>query len=89
MNRKEDLNVNLQNQDGESALLLACKFGRINFVQLLLEKISNININLQDEFGFTALLYAATNGFLEIIEILLQEESNHYFSKLIFLFITK
>jgi hypothetical protein len=64
--------VNCVTPHGESALLLACKHGRANIVEYLLEKIASgkLNIHHRDRLGKNALNYAAENGAKEAVTTL-------------------
>ena len=48
-------NINLQDRDGNSALMIACRGGNMVIVKLLIEK--GANINLQDSDGNSALMH--------------------------------
>lgn len=67
-------NLNIQNKDGNSALMLTCKWRNMKLVAAILSK-TNVNRNLKNKDGFTA-LDIAKNGleednqenFLEVIQ---------------------
>jgi uncharacterized protein len=48
-------NINLQDRDGNSALMIACRGGHADFVNLLIK--NEANINLQDHDGNSALMH--------------------------------
>ncbi len=54
-------NVNLQDKNGRTALMLASVYNRTKIVELLLR--NNADPNLQDQDGWTALIFASTGDF--------------------------
>ncbi len=71
----EDINV--QDEDGYTALLLASQSGNTEIVKLLLEnpEKTNIDVNIQNKDGDTALIWAFRLPFqedMEIIKLLLE-----------------
>ena len=62
--------VNLQNSRGETALLLASRYGYTEIVEILVQK--GAEVNLQSISGEIALFKASTRGYKEIVEILVQ-----------------
>ena len=71
----KDIDVNVQDQDGNTALMVAAEDGQLNVVEMLLEE-KGINVNLQNQDGNTALLLAAENGQLNVVKMLLAAEKN-------------
>lgn len=67
------VNFNLQDIDGNTALICASKYNYIESVKMLINAGSNVNI--QDKYGYTALMYASVNGHTECVKILLNEKS--------------
>lgn len=61
---EDDLNINLRNADGKTALVLATENGHESMVEFLLEK--KADINQVDTNGMTPLMHAAYGGFPEI-----------------------
>ena len=61
---------NVQNQQGETFLMLAAHMGRDDVVTTLLEQ-KDIDVNLQDWGGTTALILAVRFGHINIVEQLL------------------
>lgn len=51
--------------------MTACKFGRLKYVRLLLEK--GADIHAKDNKGRTALIYADEAGHLECVQLLLEK----------------
>jgi len=69
---REDLNVNLQNNRGETALLLAAKANRVVTVEKLIAKFADVNI--QDNHGYTALIEAVKRQYSTLLSVLLEHE---------------
>jgi serine/threonine-protein phosphatase 6 regulatory ankyrin repeat subunit B len=70
--KKEDIykiNINLQNDDGWTALIIASRCGNIDIVKLLLQK-DDININLKNDYRVTALMFASFFGNIDIVKLL-------------------
>ncbi len=68
-------NVNVKNEFGSTALMLASKFGYKSIVEKLLQ--SNADVNFQDRYGNTALMDASlVRRHKEIVEILLKAGAN-------------
>ena len=65
---KEHVDINIQDENGETALILASKNGHIQVVELLLKEHADINIQNQD--GHTAIMLAIENVFTQIMELL-------------------
>ena len=66
------VDVNTPHDGRETALHLACYRGRLEVVELLLQR--NAQVNVQDlEFGSTPLHLASSNGHFEIVQLLLKE----------------
>jgi ankyrin repeat protein len=65
----DKINLNIQNHKGETPLHLACLFGHIKIVHLLLRE--GIDLTLKDCNGFTALHNACNNGHLLVVKALL------------------
>ena len=58
--------VNLQTQDGSSALMLAAQNGHLLIVEKLLA--NDAQVNQEDENKRTALIYAVEGGYKAIVE---------------------
>src|SRR5690606_12437976 len=73
-------NINLQNKNGKTALMIAV--ANIISHNLLIEKVKlliNANVNLQDENGKTALTYALNvDSPIEVIRLLINNNANIY-----------
>ena len=65
-----DINVNLQNKWGTTALIIASKRGHTDIVKLLLA-VPSIDVNVQNKFyGETALSIASKNGHTDIVKLI-------------------
>lgn len=69
MSKHKDIDVNLQNGDGNTALMLTMDNGYIKIVEILLQ-ITNIDVNLKNSDGNTAIMIASNRGYIEIVEIM-------------------
>lgn len=68
------VDINAQNNDGETALIKAAGRNHEHIVEFLLQFTGGpkiINVNAQDNFGYTALILAAQYGYENIIKLLL------------------
>ena len=64
--------VNIQDDDGNTVLIIACKENKTEIVQLLLKNKADVNI--QDDEGDTALIIACENGYKDIVQLLLENK---------------
>lgn len=64
------IDVNIQNDMGKTALMIAVLKDHVDVVKYLLE-IPNIDLNLQDEVGWTALILAVLKGKDTMVKLLL------------------
>ena len=71
--------LNMQTQDGTTALIFAASNGHLKIVTLLVN--NGAETNLVDKFGATALMYACEKGFFEIVKILIQKDATNLNSK--------
>ena len=67
------IDMNYQNKQGNTALMLASEGGHYHVVKLLLLN-KDLNINIQDNNGVTALMFASGNGHHQIVELLLSKD---------------
>ena len=65
----EGIDPNIQDNNGNTALILASYHGYIEIVRLLLT--ANANPNIQNNIGNTALILASMQGHTEIVRLLL------------------
>jgi serine/threonine-protein phosphatase 6 regulatory ankyrin repeat subunit B len=63
---KRGLDINLQNEQGETALILAAWYGREDLVELLLKK--GADPNLKTRKGLSALKVASANRYDNIVK---------------------
>ena len=68
---KENADVNVQNEDNYTALMVASLNGHTQVAELLLNE--NADVNIQATNGMTALMLAVANGHTQIVELLLTE----------------
>ena len=71
---KVNANVNLQDEDGSSALIWASYNGNIKIVKKLIKV--GANINLQDNNEYTALICASRSGHIKIVKKLIKANCN-------------
>ena len=69
LNKGADVNKGRTN-DGITALMTASQSGKIDSVQIMLEKSADVNVQSAD--GNTALLFAASEGHREIVDLLIK-----------------
>jgi len=63
--------MNIKNEDGETALTLASSMGLTDIVELLID--AGVNVNAKSEYlGMTALMLASEFGHLDIVELLIE-----------------
>ena len=67
------INMNYQNKQGNTALMLASEGGHYNVVTLLLLN-KDLNINIQNNNGVTALMFASDSGHHQVVEQLLSKD---------------
>lgn len=65
---------NIQDENGDTPLIRACKIKNIKLVNYILEK--GVNLNIQNNEGYTALLIACKKGYVETIKLLLEKGAN-------------
>ncbi len=66
----QGIEVNVTDENGQTALMLAADEGHVDTVKLLLQR--GASIDLQNKLGGTALMLASFNGHLEIMTELLE-----------------
>ena len=72
--RKWEAEVNLKNEDGLTALMIASLSGQCAIVKLLLE--NKADVNQQNINGWSALMLACREGHLKIVEMLVEYGTN-------------
>ncbi len=68
------ISINVRDQDGKNALMMAAFNGHTQIVNELLD--NGIEINEVDSLGRTALMYGATGAFSETIRVLLDHNAD-------------
>lgn len=71
---KQGYDLEVRDQTGRSALILAAECGELEVVKLLIASGSIIEAQEQD--GYTALMVAATKGYKDIVALLLEHGAN-------------
>ena len=71
----KDANVNKQNEDGNTALIVACKYKQPDVALVLLES-KDIKVDLKDEDGDTALHYASHQKMTEVVKKLIVKDAD-------------
>uniref|UniRef100_UPI00398F25E2 ankyrin repeat domain-containing protein 33B-like n=1 Tax=Pristiophorus japonicus TaxID=55135 RepID=UPI00398F25E2 len=61
------LDINQQDMDGNTALMMAAQSGHVTIVNYLLNYYSGLDIEMRDKRGFTALIKAAMQGRAECV----------------------
>jgi len=82
---KNDLDINLEDEEGMTPLMHACRVGNGPIARLLTEfykihnkkKVYPIEMNKRDNIGRTALHYASMEGHYLIVQYLLVKEKKH------------
>ena len=72
----ETVNIDHINEEGETAVMLACERGHEDIVHSLLS--ARANVNIQDSNGWTALMIASELNHISIIHMLLQANANSH-----------
>ena len=70
----ETVNIDYINEEGKTALMLACERGHEDIVHSLLS--AGANVNIQDNKGWTALMIAIMHNHNSIIHMFLQANAN-------------
>lgn len=66
-----EFEINATNSEGSSPLMIACSYGDIDLVKLLLEK--GAQLNFLSDSGQTPLLAAVSSGNLELVKFLIEK----------------
>ena len=67
----EIADIDYHNEDGNTAIMVACELGNIDIVHSLLS--AGANVDLQNNDGWTALMKASQNNHSTIIHVMLEE----------------
>ena len=65
-------NVNIQNRQGETPLMMAARKGMVKIVQEMI-KIKDVNLHLRDELGLTALEQAFDRKHDQVVKVIAKE----------------
>ena len=65
-------NINIQNRQGETPLMMAARKGMVKIVQEMI-KIKDVNLHLRDEFGLTALEQAFDKKHDHVVKVIAKE----------------
>ena len=76
----ETINIDHTNEEGETALMLACERGHKGLVYSLLS--AGANVDIQDSNGWTALMIVSQHNHISIIHMLLQANANPHLKAL-------
>ncbi|KDO28564.1 hypothetical protein SPRG_06422 [Saprolegnia parasitica CBS 223.65] len=71
-----DIDLDKQDEDGETALMVAASLGRNDYVKFLLSK--SVNVDLQNKEGKTALMLAAKGCHITVVNLLLEASAEVY-----------
>ena len=74
VDNKNDLDINVKFDNGNTFLILATKLNEMNIVKFLLE--NGADINAQNLFMNTALHYATSSKHYNIVNLLIQHNAN-------------
>uniref|UniRef100_A0A1X7TIF5 Uncharacterized protein n=1 Tax=Amphimedon queenslandica TaxID=400682 RepID=A0A1X7TIF5_AMPQE len=77
----ETVNIDHTNEEGKTALMLACERGHEDIVHSLLSAGANHCVNIQDSEGWTALMIASKHNYISIIHMLLKANANPHLKK--------
>ena len=75
----ETVNIDHTNEEGKTALMLACERGHEDIIHSLLS--TGANVNIQDNYGWTALMRASEHNHISIIHMLLEANANPHLKK--------
>uniref|UniRef100_A0A1X7TCJ4 Death domain-containing protein n=1 Tax=Amphimedon queenslandica TaxID=400682 RepID=A0A1X7TCJ4_AMPQE len=75
----ETVNIDHTNEEGKTALMLACERGHEDIVDSLVS--AGANVNIQDNKGLTALMIASAFNHISIIHMLLHANANPHLKK--------
>lgn len=67
----------LPDNNGHTPLHIACRFGRIGVINLLLQKATKQEIQTPNNNRYTPLHFACVYGSIKIVELLLQQMNDH------------
>lgn len=65
--------LNARNDNGATPLIIACVYGHLKVVQVLMENGTDINKSLPKDDGYTPLFIACMNGRLDVARLLVEK----------------
>ena len=66
-------NVNIQDNDGQSALHIAVRINNVDFIEALLEN-DRVQIDAQDKYGMTPIMIASRYGYAHVVRLLISKQ---------------
>jgi ankyrin repeat protein len=66
--------LDIQNREGQTALIVAARYDRIDVVDLLIK--AGANLDIQNHEGQTALIVAAVYGHIDVVDLLIKAGAN-------------
>ncbi|XP_062600488.1 uncharacterized protein LOC134262116 [Saccostrea cucullata] len=70
-----EVDVNVSNKNGDTALIICCKYYQVKMIKLLLE--NRAEIDQRDGCGRTALWWACVNGDMKVASLLLEKNADN------------
>lgn len=70
----ETIDLNKQNEEGQTALMSAAENGRVRLLEMLIEK--KVDLNKQNNLGETALIKAIQKGYNRVAQILIENDAD-------------
>lgn len=67
------INIDVQDDDGQTALMKAAEYGHTELVAHLIKQ--DANLNLADCYGNTALIKASIHGYCDIVQLLIEAKA--------------
>jgi len=71
---KKGVDINAQNKEGDTVLMLAAEHGKVEIVEMLLEE--GVYVNIRNNQNYTALMLASLNGYTKIASMLIDVDAN-------------
>ena len=68
----EENGLNIKDENGFTAMMLACNDGYKDVVELLLNHSKRIDVNARDFNGMTSFMWACQNGHTDVVKLLLE-----------------
>jgi ankyrin repeat protein len=71
---KAGANIDFQNENERTSLILASSNGHYRCIELLIK--AGADINIKDRFGYSALIWASRNGYFKSLEVFVNAGAN-------------